>query len=441
MLLKIENAMQKCGVKKNCSILVGLSGGADSVALTHALCSLSQKYGFAIYAAHVNHGLRGAEAVRDEEFSREFAQEHGITFFSLRADVGKISKEKGISEELAGREVRYEFFLQLCEKHGIDYVATAHHRNDNAETILMNFMRGSGLRGMGGIKYRRENIIRPLLDCTRSEIEEYCRVNGLSYVTDKTNFEDEYTRNKIRHSLIPMIEEKFNPSVVEALTRNAEIISLEDDFISGETDKAYEKSVKDNAADIAVLDGFHKAVILRVIRKLTEKVCGGTDITQNMILSVYSLMRGNRTGAKTEIMRDFEARIEYGKLVIAKKEVACGEFSYRLGIGETIYIPELNCHVTAEKADIRRNDGAVYFSVPAECSLEIRNRRHGDIFRPSGMSGRKKIKQFMIDKKIPAHKRDYVGLLTVNGEIAWVMGYRQSADFKFNGRGIKVTLS
>lgn len=440
MLKKIENTMREHGMINTKSILVGLSGGADSVVLTHALCMLSEKYGYKLYAAHVNHGLRAADAQRDEEFSKELAEKLGIGFFSLKADVKHIANEKGISEELAGREVRYGFFNDICKTHNIDCIATAHHRNDNAETIVMNFMRGSGLKGLCGIPYKRDNIIRPLLDCTRAEIEEYCTVNELSYVTDETNFEEEYTRNKIRNTLIPMIENKFNPSLVETISRNASVLSVEEDFISCEAERVYQKAADDNTLDIEILKGVHKAIALRVIRMMTDKICGNTDVSQAAVTAVYELMQRNLTGTKTDIVRDIEAHIEYGKLIIAPVHAKCDEFSYELKLGEKTYIPELGICILAEATDKYEKDGAEYFSIPDGSLLCIRNRRQGDTFKPSGMNGTKKLKQFMIDRKIPQYKRDSVGIFTVNDEIAWVMGYRRAEGYKFNGKGIKLTI-
>ncbi len=440
MLKKVKDTMDVHCMTDFKSVLVGLSGGADSVALTHILCALSKEYGFRVYAAHVNHGIRGSSADRDEHFSEQLAESLGVKFFSLKADVRSVAAEKGISEELAGREVRYRYFDSLCEEYNIDCIATAHHKNDNAETVIMNFMRGSGLKGLCGIPYKRDNIIRPILDCSRADIEEYCKANGLEYVTDETNCEDNYTRNRIRNLLIPTIQKLFNPSVVDTITRNSELITLDEEFLSGEADKVYAKSAADNVLDISALGGAHKAIILRVIRKMTDSVCGNRDVSQSVIMSVYELLKNNRTGTKTDVVRGVEARIEYGKLVIAEKTAEAGEFSYQIILGEKTYIPELNCSVLAEKADGYEKDGAEYFSVPEGASLCIRNRRKGDAFIPSGMTGTKKLKQFMIDRKIPRDKRDLTGIFTVDGEIAWVMGYRRSEKFKFKEKGIKIIL-
>lgn len=440
MLKKIENTIGKQCFEGINSILIGLSGGADSVALTHALHLLSEKYGFKLYAAHINHCLRGESADRDEEFSRQLAVGLGIEFFSIRVDVKQYAISNGMSEELAGREVRYAYFNELVDELNVDFIATAHHKNDNAETILMNFMRGSGLKGLCGIPYRRGNIIRPLLDCTRSEIEKYCAENGLMYVTDETNMEEEYTRNKIRRSLIPMIQDKFNPSIIETLTRNAVVLNDEENFISQTADEAYKIAVRGNSLDISAVKNLHRAIAMRVIRRLTDEVCGNRDVSNAVIIAIYDLLQANRTGTRADVVRGVEARVEYGRLIIDKKAEKQAEFSYELRLGEKKYIPELECSVLAERAEENMHDGAEYFSVPEKFTLCIRNRRSGDKFRPSGMSGTKKLKDFMVDRKIPQNKRDGIGIVTINNEIVWVMGYRRSESCKFNGKGIKLTI-
>lgn len=444
MIKKAEKTMLAHGMEKYKSILVGLSGGADSAALTHVLCALAPKYGFKVYAAHVNHCLRGSAADEDEEFSRRFAEKMGIDFFSLRVDVKAYANEHGMSEELAGRAVRYDFFEKLMKEHGIDCTATAHHRNDNAETILMNFMRGSGISGLCGIPYIRGRIIRPLLDVTRAEIEKYCEDNGIKYVTDATNLEEEYTRNKIRHTLIPLIEKTFNPSFTDTVTNNAAIIAREDDFISEFASEKYKAIVKDGCVPVQELVGLHPAIGARIIRMMTESVCGKSDVPSKVIDSVLELAENGKTGTRADIARGAQAFVEYGKLYIAYPEKETEPFSYKLEIGKKTYIPELGKWFLAETADERKGDGE-YFSVPdfdenGILDVEIRSRRAGDVFIPSGMRGRKKLKDYMIDAKIPRFKRDRVGILTFNGKIAWIIGHRRAEGFKFHKYGIKISI-
>lgn len=440
MLNKIENKMKSHGLLDIKSVLVGLSGGADSAALTHVLYKLSKKYGFRVYAAHVNHGLRAKAAERDAEFSKEFAEKLGIEFFLLEADVKRIAREKKISEELAGRLVRYDFFEQLQKKYNIDKIATAHHKNDNAETILMNFMRGSGISGLCGIPYERGNIIRPFLDVKREEIETYCENNGLSYVTDETNTEAVYTRNKIRNILIPKIEKLFNPSFVDTITKNAAVMNADDEFINSEVDKVYNDTVYKNTADVIKLQTIHRAILLRVIRKMVDEACTKQDIPFAVINDIAELVKKNRTGSSVDIARGIYARIEYNKLIFEKHKEEIPEFEYTLKIGESVYIPELGYTVVAERADMYEKNEYEYFGCDDNSSVKIRNRRSGDKFIPLGMNGSKKLKDFMIDEKIPKQDRSGVGIITINNDIAWVVGYRRDKRYKFDKKGIKIKI-
>ncbi|MCH5212100.1 MAG: tRNA lysidine(34) synthetase TilS, partial [Oscillospiraceae bacterium] len=304
----------------------------------------------------------------------------------------------------------------------------------------MNFMRGSGLKGLCGIPYKRGKIIRPLLDVSRKEIEEYCEKNDISYVTDATNLETVYTRNKIRHILIPEITKQFNPSFTDTITKNAAVIAVDEDFIESEVLAVYNRIVKDNSVDTGELCLIHKAVALRVIRKITAELCGNEDIPSSVIEAVLELAKKNRTGTRCDIARGVYARIEYGKLIIAENQPPCGDFCYEIVIGEKTYIPELGYYVLAEFCDDHKKGKSEYFSVPEGSKIAIRNRRSGDKFAPWGMVGTKKLKDFMIDSKIPKGQRSRIGILTIDNEIAWVIGYRRSRKFRFNRTGIKISI-
>ncbi|MBQ3427182.1 MAG: tRNA lysidine(34) synthetase TilS [Clostridia bacterium] len=438
MLRTIERTMLSHGMLPMRSVLVGLSGGADSAALAHILYALSDKYGFAVYAAHVNHGLRGVAADADEEFSRGFAESLGIPFFSLRADVRAEAARRGVSEELAGRSVRYDFFDRLAQEHGIERVATAHHKNDNAETILMNLMRGSGISGLCGIPYTRGRIIRPMLDVSRAEIEGYCAGNGIRYVTDATNLETVYTRNRVRNVLIPLMEKEFNPSVVDTITSNARLIARDEDFLNSAAEAAYTDTVKDGAADAAKLAELHTALALRVARRMIGEVTEIADVPQTAAESVLALAKGGRTGARVDIVRGAYAVMEYGMIRIKEGVPEKTEFEYKLRLGEKLYIPELGVTVLAEECDGMSRDGAEYFGAAPDADIRVRSRRVGDRFRPWGMDGTKRLKSFLIDEKVPRDMRDRIGIVTINGEIAWVMGHRRDERFRFEKKGIKI---
>ncbi len=438
MIKKIKKTIKSHNILPTRSVLVALSGGADSVALLHIMHTLSKEYGFKLYAAHVNHNLRGEAAKKDEIFSQALCHRLGIQCFVKSADVKSVAKAYAISEEMAGRRVRYEFFSELMQEYDIEYTATAHHKNDNAETIIMNFLRGSSLSGLSGIPYRRDSYIRPLLDVTRSEIEGYCKENGLDYVTDITNSENVYTRNKIRNILIPQLEREYNPNIVDTLTANAHIISEDENFISNTVDTEYDKYVKDSAVSVNDLMSLHKAISKRIIRKMIDNNCGASDVSSVVIDSVYELCKKNKTGASCNIIKDITARIEYSKLIIGKETAVCDDFSYTVKIGECVYIPEVGYSVSVKPTTEGEADKNT-FKLP--CGIDeitVTNRRIGDKFIPSGMTGTKSLKGFMIDKKIPQNERSRIGIVRIGGEIAWVIGYRRDERFKGNDIVIKI---
>lgn len=437
---KIKDTMQKNGMFPERAVLVGLSGGADSVALLHIMHRLSCESGFVVYAAHVNHGLRGDDAVRDAEFSKQFCDSLGIPCFIKNADVRALAKEWGISEEMAGRRVRYDFFDELMLEYGIDFTATAHHRNDNAETIVMNFIRGSATAGLCGIPYKRGNYIRPLLDVSREEIENYCGVHSLQYVTDKTNLDTVYTRNKIRNIFIPQIEKGFNPNFCETITANAQIIRDDEAFLTGTAENEYRKTVKDGFADTQKIMNMHKAVARRVIRMMIADVSDLYDVSSVVVENIYKLCSKNKTGTVCNVTKNIVARIEYGKLVISYTEDECEDFAYKIKIGESRYISETGYTVEVSFADEKDKEAECFMLPDGVDFVTVTNRRKGDRFVPSGMSGSKSVKEYMINEKIPKNLRSRIGILRIGDNIAWIIGYRRDERFKFQKNGIKIKI-
>lgn len=421
-------------IENGSKILVGLSGGADSVALTHVLCSLKDELGIEVYTAHLNHGIRGEEALRDERFAVEFSNRMGAVCFVKRVNIKEMSN--GVSEELLGREQRYSFFEELCHSHGIDAVATAHNKNDNAETLLMNFMRGSSIKGLSGIPYKRDNIIRPLLDVSREEIENYCKENGLSYVTDSTNLHEDYTRNKIRLSLIPMIKEEFNPSFISTVSENSELFKQDCDFIESAAMSEYKNAVSNNSVSVEKLNAMAPSISRRIIYKMICDECGGReDISSKYIRAVLSLAKSQKSGKSVDICGGVCAAVEYDRLIIRKKENIRADFEYIIPLEEEIYIKEADLYIKAVAASKKEGE---CFSIPENAVIKVRNRRSGDIFFPSGMQGRKKLKEYFSDEKIPVSMRDKVCIMTFDDEIGYIVGKRRDRRFSFKERGIKV---
>lgn len=243
---KVLNTIKKYELIENGNnIVIGVSGGPDSMALLNVLISLKKdnKLNCKIIVAHINHGIR-AEAEEETKYVENFCKKNEIECFIKRENVEEIAKEQKIGTEEAGRKLRYSFFEEVAKKVNANKIATAHTANDNAETILMNLMRGSGTSGLKGIEAKRDNkYIRPLIECTRKEIEEYCQKNKLEPKLDKTNNENIYTRNKIRNVLLPLIESEFNPNIINSLNRMSQIVREENEYLQKQVEKIYKEVV------------------------------------------------------------------------------------------------------------------------------------------------------------------------------------------------------
>lgn len=431
MLNKVRNTIEKYGLlKKGDGVLIGLSGGADSVCLTHILYTLREELSLKIYTAHMNHCLRGEAADGDERFAAEFSEGLGIECVTERNDVRAYAKKRGVSEETAGRELRYAFFERVREKYGLAKIATAHNKNDNAETVIMNFIRGSGLSGLCGIPVKRGSVVRPLLYASRAEIEEYCRENGLKYVTDATNNETLYTRNKVRLELIPKLQSGFNSNIIETVTHNAELLGDELDFL----ETMVPKNAENGEIELAELNKLHIAIRRRTVIKMM-RAAGIRDISSKYAESVLELAKKGRSGTSLNLPDANAAAIEYGKLYIGKAAEDIAPFEYEIPLNKDVYIKELG--VTA-RAEI--TEGKDVFAGDAGSKIVIRSVRAGDYFYPAGMTGKKKLKKYFIDEKIPRRERAKTAVLTIDGETAWVMGKRRDRRFTDAGKGIKILL-
>lgn len=398
-------------------VLIGLSGGADSVFLLYVLKTISEEFGFEIGACHIEHGIRGSESVHDMEFSEKLCKDLGIPFYAKQFDVPAVSRDQKISVETAARNVRYSYFEEVSKKDGFNLIATAHHRDDKVETILMNIIRGCSLRGYAGIEYKNGSVIRPLLDISKSEILTFCKENNIEYCVDSTNEDTEYTRNRIRHILLPKLKET-NPSFEESLLRQSEIFTCEDEFLNIEADKF----PVDDGIDLSKFSSLHKAIARRVIYKYIGNIKGSrNDISYTDIENALSICTSGKTGSRCHISGSLEGVVSYGKFFIREK-VKDLSFEYEISLGETIEIKEAGVKIML--ASTGGN-----FKISAVDKVVIRSRRDGDLFYPVGMNGSKKVKDYLIDKKIPADKRMKIPILTVNEKIASIVGMRNDRRF------------
>ena len=415
-------------IPENSHVIVGVSGGADSVCLLKLLKEYEKLQGFQLYAVHVNHHIRGEEAVRDEEFSKEICQKLEVPFTVFHYNVPEIARQKKLSLEEAGRELRREAFqkaIKEIESPGKKIIALAHHENDNAETVLHNLLRGSGASGLGGIRPvsgEKGEYIRPLLFVKRAEIEEYLKAQGITWITDSTNEEMEYTRNKIRHQIIPVMEE-INPQAVTCIGRAAENMWKIEEYLQEQTDILYGKYVKKIGDTFCIeKECFLEKEIMQsylIMRVLEEASKGKKNITAAHIEAVRRLFKG-RTGASVSLAWGLTASQVYGDVhIYSKQEKEDGIYTLEWEV------------FPYEKQQIPEKTYTKWFDYDKiNSSLSIRHRLQGDYLVVNQKGGRKKLKDYLIDCKIPRQERDKLTLLADGSHILWIVGYRISENYK-----------
>lgn len=285
------------------SIVVGVSGGPDSITLLDILLKLQKEINFDIVVAHINHMIR-SEAIDDEKYVENYCKNKDIPFYAKRIEVEKIAKEQKIGTEEAGRNLRYEFFNEVLEISNSNKIATAHTKNDNVETVLMNIIRGSGTKGLKGIEAIRDSkYIRPLIEISRDEIEEYCEKNKLEPRIDKTNMENIYTRNKVRNLLIPYLKKEFNPNIIEAINRLSDIAKEEENYIENIVKKTYNEILIEETTDQIVLDlkkfnSLEKVIKNRIVLYTINRLFGSSSGIEKIHLQDIIKLCSNNIGNK-----------------------------------------------------------------------------------------------------------------------------------------------
>lgn len=406
-------------IKKGSCVIIAVSGGADSMALMYLLNSLKREYDLTLTVAHVNHGIRGEEAERDEKFVEKHAQKLGIAFKCLHADVPSLAEQSGESVEECGRRVRYEFFRSIDEN---ALVATAHTLSDNAETMLLNLARGATLKGLCAIPVKRGNIVRPLLNCTRAEIEGYCCANGIDYVTDSTNLCDEYSRNIIRHKVIPVLKQ-LNPSFEKSVLRCVTSLTRDERFISASAREAYGKVKLENGYDAEGLKAYPDSLRKRVIALILKENTGVLPEMKH-IDAVDEIL----CGGSTQVLKAVNVRVRKGVLDFPNFGNDPGEWSFELnGTAETpagtvkseiIYKKD---SVSSKK--IQKDLLDIYIDCDRIIgTVTVRGRLGGDKLRPVRRNCTVSLKKLFNEKGIAPEKRAFVpiicddkGILAVGG--------------------------
>lgn len=449
-------------------VVVGVSGGADSVCLLNVLYEIRKKYNLTLYVVHVNHGIRGTEALRDEQFVENMAKSMDVYYESRHVDVPNIAKELKQTEEEAGRICRYKIFDEICDSVGATKIAVAHNLNDNSETVLFNLFRGSKLKGLTGISPIRGKIIRPLLCCTRTQIEKYLSEKNVGYCVDSTNNDNEYSRNKIRLDLLPFIKEHINPKAEYNIASAASGLSEVYEYINAQAQDMYNQVVSQNILLNRAKD-LPKVLLKEVIRQWIDNNIGKLkDITGTHIEMVADLLENqvskqinlpyNMTFIKT--YQGIELHIFNEDNIIKNGEKSPANATSKdnkSSAGATANNKKLSNNIVKKENEMLVKDNSLNSTAHFQLSLEnqqldrenipdlvytkwldydkinkltVRTKMAGDYIVINKKGGKKNLKKFFVDSKIPKETRDNILLLADGSEIVWIVGYRISEKYK-----------
>ena len=430
-------------------VLVAVSGGPDSVALLHLLCDLRDELNLHLEVAHLQHGIRGAEAKADARFVGELADKLHLPFHLKEVDLPRMKRDagKGNLEALA-RVERYGFFAEVVRKRGLDKVATAHTRDDQAETMLMWFLRGAGPTGLSGMAPRQKlklvggesthelTVIRPMLEISKAEVLGYLSEKQLAYCVDKSNQDPKFLRNWIRTELLPKIGRRIDPHVPERLGRLAELLRDEDNYLDEVSRRRFAAMLQTNELARPEFLAQPKALQRRILRLWVERAQGhlrGLEFVH--IDDMLRLIDGDPPQGRSSIPGGWELVREYESLRLQKRvrsrRGVC--YNYPLKVGVILRVPEANLEfhselVTTPPEALPGNLMEAVFDLGyLNEPLWVRNFRHGDRFQPLGMTGHKKIKDLFIEKRVPLSIRSRWPLLLAGDEILWIPGYGRSA--------------
>lgn len=441
MLEKVKSYVEKWHMlKSEDRVIVGISGGADSICLVLVLLELQKTIGFEMVAVHVNHGMRGEESDADEQYVKQFCAEHGILCECYFAEVELFAKNRKQSTEEAGREVRREFFSQALCTHRGTKIALAHHKDDSAETFLFHLARGTGLKGLGGIAPVNGNVIRPLLCVRRSEIEAYLGKCQVSYCIDRTNESDAYTRNRIRNHVIPYLEKEINSKAVEHMNETMEYIRQIQEFLELQTQVAWEKCVCKEGENYVVLEEPYRqlaeAIRPLLLKKVLTEVSGhAKDLESVHVMKVQELFE-RQSGRRLDLPYHVEAKRTYQGIVLGWKQSKVStvpvEQIYDMSkLEETFHVGNqvIRCKISKQKTSEKNN------TIQLDCdiikdNISFRTRREGDYItiHPDGRT--QKLKSYFINEKIPQEERNNILLVADGNHILWVVGYRKSCAYQ-----------
>ncbi len=432
---------------------VAVSGGADSVCLFLVMAKLKDELGIELEVIHVEHGIRGEESKKDADFVRKLCEREDVKYTIFNVDAPKVAKERKISLEEAARELRYQCFNEVA-KEGV--VAVAHHMEDNAETVLFNMSRGSGIDGMCGISPVRDNIIRPFINVSRTDIESYLEEKQQNYCVDRTNQEDKYTRNYIRHNVLPLLE-NVNSKSIDHINQMALELNALSNYLSKQVEEKYIKYVDEEGVSCELLEE-DEVIVSEVIHNLLcSKAKTSKDISRVHVEAVVDLLK-NGAGREIHLPYGLVAVSKYGRVDIRTNEEEIKECerveqvvdisSMKVGEKQIIkvldYVFEIELNLKEDSVEIEAKNYTKTFDYDKiNGCFCIRNRKEGDFLTINDDGAKKSLKKYMIDEKIPRGDREQKILLCCDNHVLWVVDHRISAYFKVTDetkRLLKVTV-
>lgn len=454
MLEKVENYIRQWKMlEKGDKVVIGVSGGADSVCLFLILEELQKKIGFEILAVHVNHGIRGEEAEADEVFVKELCEKKGIPCRTVSVNVPKMAAERRMSEEEAGRTARREIFEKEAKAWGGTRIALAHHQDDNAETFFLHLARGSGLRGLGGIYPVNGMYIRPLLCVGRKEIEAYLDEREISYCTDATNMEDTYMRNRIRNHVIPYFKEEINEKTVEHMNRSMDQLREVWDYMEHQMETAYQKCAAWKGEKICVKEEAYnrqeRLIRKMILRKALVLAAGHEkDLEQIHVEKLEGLFE-KQVGKKLDLPYGICACRTYEGIELERKKKRPDEVEEEKKLdlkqvsGQIVYGKwEISYRIFEKEGCDRPIPKKTYtkwfdYGIIKQ-SVAVRTRRTGDFIVIDENGRRQKLKSYFINEKIPAAERAGIPLIAEGSEILWIVGCRQSKAYQVTEQTTKI---
>jgi len=443
-------------LEKGDRLVVGVSGGVDSMVLLHLLSSYRQELGLFLIVAHVNHGLRPDESEKEAELVKNESERLGLPFEYGQFNVREFKRAGGLSVQDAGRRIRFHFFKSLLLKYDAQKIALGHNAEDQVETVLLRLIRGSGIKGLKGMLPIREGrVVRPLLEVWRREIESFARENKIPFLLDSSNLKRDYLRNRIRLSLIPLIEKEYQPDFKTVIMRTSAILREEDDYIEKGVEEAYQKIVHEEEGNLSFklskYQSLHQAIQWRLIRKVLGKTYSdamaiGEEEWSN-VGPVYRRLSEPPPSFSIELPHGLSFEKRYDMVSVREgREKPVPPFEVELASPGRTFVEEIGREVVVEETSREKSVGG--FNGPPDVAfldfqtlefpLKIRNFRPGDRFQPLGTKGTQKVKEFFIDHKIPRFERPNIPLLVSGKVIAWIGGYRIDERVKVTDKTKKV---